>query len=107
MYACWDWGCLRVLRAWGRLGLIRLPPYGSRLLYDRTLTHLPTVLPASHGSQQLFIPQSLVDHVLRVEHSSSLASHPGGSRMYQTMRNHYYGPSMAADVFGWVAACPT
>ena len=50
MYACWEWGCLRVLRAWGRLGLIRLPPYGSRHLYDRTLTHPPTVLPASHGT---------------------------------------------------------
>jgi len=23
------------------------------------------------------------------------------------MRNHYYWPSLAADVFGWVAACPT
>jgi len=48
VYACWEWGCLRVLRAWGRLGLIRLPPYGPRHLYDRTLTHPPTVLPASH-----------------------------------------------------------
>jgi len=27
--------------------------------------------------------------------------------MYQTMRNHYYWHSMAADVFGWVAACAT
>ena len=26
--------------------------------------------------------------------------------MYQTMRNHYYWPSLAADVFSWVAACP-
>ena len=47
LYACWEWGCLRVLRAWGRLGLLRLPPYGSRYLHDRTLTHPPTVLPAS------------------------------------------------------------
>jgi len=36
-----------VLRAWGRLGLIKLAPYGSRHLYDRTLTHPPPVLPAS------------------------------------------------------------
>ena len=47
MYACWEWGWLRVLRAWGRLGLIRLPPYCSRHLHDRTVTHPPTVLPAS------------------------------------------------------------
>ena len=48
MYACREWGCLRVLRARGRLGPIRLPSYGSRQLYDRALTHPPTVLPASH-----------------------------------------------------------
>jgi len=45
--------------------------------------------------------------VLRAEHSSPLAAHPGGSRMYQTMRNHFYWPSLAADVFGRVAACTT
>jgi len=59
------------------------------------------------GFQQLLIPRSLVEDMLRAEHSSPLAAHPGGSRMYQTMRNHYYWPSLAADVFGWVAACPT
>jgi len=59
------------------------------------------------GSQQLLITRSLVEDVLRAEHSSRLAAHPGGSRMYQTMRNHYYWPLLAADVFGWVAACPT
>jgi len=59
------------------------------------------------GFQQLLIPRSLVEDVLLAEHSSPLVAHPGGSRMYQTMRNHYYWPSLAADVFGWVAACPT
>ena len=54
VYACWEWGCLRVLRAWGRLGLIMLPPYGSRHLHDRTLTHPPTVLPASQPHCALF-----------------------------------------------------
>ena len=59
------------------------------------------------GSQQVFIPRSLVKDVLREEHSSPLAAHSGSSRMNQTMRNHYYWPSLAADVFGSVAACPT
>jgi len=27
--------------------------------------------------------------------------------MYQTLRDQYYWPSLAMDVFGWVAACPT
>jgi len=52
------------------------------------------------SSQQLLIPRSLVKDVLRAEHSSLLAAHPGGPWMYQTMRNHYYWPSLAADVFG-------
>ena len=50
---------------------------------------------------------SLVKDVPRAEHSSLLAAHPGGSRMYQTLRDYYYWPSLAADVFGWVSACPT
>ena len=33
------------------------------------------------GSQQLLIPRSLVEDVLRAEHSSPLTAHPGGSRM--------------------------
>jgi len=41
------------------------------------------------GSQQLLVPRSLVEDVLRADHSSPLAAHPGGSRMYQTMRNQY------------------
>jgi len=59
------------------------------------------------GSQQFLIPRSPVKDVLRAEHSSPLAAHPGGSRMYQTLRNHFYWPSLAADVFSWDAACPT
>jgi len=59
------------------------------------------------GSQKLLIPRSLFKDFLRAEHSSPLAVHPGGSWMYQTMRNHYYWPSLAADVVGWVAACST
>jgi len=27
--------------------------------------------------------------------------------MNQTLRDQYYWPSLAMDVFGWVAACPT
>ena len=27
--------------------------------------------------------------------------------MYRTLRRRYYWPSLAADVFGWVAACAT
>jgi len=59
------------------------------------------------GTQQLLVPHALDKDVLRADHSSPLAAHPGGTRMYQTLRDHYYWPSLAVDVFGWVAACPT
>jgi len=59
------------------------------------------------GTQQLLVPQSLVKDFLWAEHSSPLAAHLGGKRMYQTQRDHYFWPSLAVDVFGWVAACPT
>jgi len=55
----------------------------------------------------VLIPRSLAKDVLRAEHWSPLAAHSGGSRMYQTLRDHYYWPSLAADIFGWVTACPT
>jgi len=58
------------------------------------------------GTQQFLVPQSVVKDVLRAEHSSPFAAHPGGTRMYQTLRDQYTWPSLAVDVFGWVAACP-
>jgi len=45
--------------------------------------------------------------VLREEHSSPLAGHPSGSWMFQALRDHFYWSSLAADVFGLAAACPT
>ena len=55
----------------------------------------------------MLVPQDLVKDVLRAEHSSPLAVHPGGTRMYQILRDQYYWPSLAMNVFGLVAACPT
>jgi len=59
------------------------------------------------GTQQVLVPQTLVKDVLRAEHFCPWAAHPNGTRMYQTLRDQYYWPSLAMDVFGWVAACPT
>jgi len=59
------------------------------------------------GVQQVVVPQSLKKDILQREHSSPLGAHPGATRMYQTLRRRYYWPSLVADVFGWVAACPT
>jgi len=57
--------------------------------------------------QKVVVSQSLTKDILQREHSSPLGAHPGGTRMYHTLRRRYYWPSLVADVFGWVAACPT
>jgi len=59
------------------------------------------------GTQQVVVPRSLVADVLEREHSSPLGGHPGETKMHRTLRRRYYWPSLAADVFGWVAACAT
>ena len=59
------------------------------------------------GVQEVVVPQSLTKDILQREHSSPLGAHPGTTRMYQTLRRRYYWPSLVAEVFGWVAACPT
>jgi len=51
--------------------------------------------------------KSLTKDILQREHSSPLDARPCATRMYQTIRRRYYWPSLVADVFGWVAACPT
>jgi len=52
-------------------------------------------------------PHSLVADVLKREHSSLLGGHPEETKMYRTLRRRYYWPSLAVDVFSWVAACGT
>jgi len=59
------------------------------------------------GTQQVVVPRSLVADRLEREHSSPLGGHPGETKMYRTLRRRYYWPSLAADVFGWVAARAT
>jgi len=59
------------------------------------------------GAQQVVVPRSLVADVLEREHSSPLGGHPVETKMCRTLRRRYYWPSLAADVFGWVAACAT
>ena len=59
------------------------------------------------GTQQVLVPQSVVKDVIRAKHSSPLAAHSVGTPMYLTLRDQYYWPSLAIDVFGWVASCPT
>jgi len=54
---------------------------------------------ATHdGVDHFVVPVSLRERVLRLEHETTLAGHPGESRRYAAMRRDYYWPGMAADV---------
>ena len=50
------------------------------------------------GAAQVYVPFTLLQDVLRLEHDVVHAGHPGVSRMYAAIRRHYYWESMAADV---------
>jgi len=61
---------------------------------------------ATHdGVAQIVVPVPLRERVLRLEHETTLAGHPGESRMYAAMRRYYYWPGMAADVVLHVRNC--
>jgi len=50
------------------------------------------------GAVQVYVPFTLRQDFLRLEHNVVRAGHPGVNRMYADIRRHYYWESMAADV---------
>ena len=56
-------------------------------------------------AHQIYAPKILRPRILLLAHYPRLAGHPGGTRMYQTLRRTFYWPSMALDVFNTVRQC--
>lgn len=56
-------------------------------------------------SEQIVVPLVLLQKVLHLSHYPRMMGHPGGTRMYHTLRRAYYWPSMAVDVYGTVRVC--
>ena len=54
---------------------------------------------------QIVIPQNLKPRALYISHNAKLAAHPGGRKMYATLRRFLYWPSMAADVYAVPRNC--
>ena len=61
--------------------------------------------PHDPARSQIVVPKTLRARVLNMAHHSPLAGHPGQTRMYYTLRQFYYWPSMAADVYNTVRNC--
>ncbi|CDF40830.1 unnamed protein product [Chondrus crispus] len=54
---------------------------------------------------QVVIPQSLRDRVLGLRHYAKLAGHPGGRKLYKTLRRYFYWPAMALDCYAVAKNC--
>ena len=57
------------------------------------------------GNRRLYVPVSLRVHMMHLYHRNKLFSHPGASRMYETMSNDYHWPGMQAEIRGYVGRC--
>lgn len=56
---------------------------------------------------QIVIPHSLKQRVLHIHHYARLAGHPGGRKLYQSIRKNMYWPALAVDCYATVRRCPT
>lgn len=59
------------------------------------------------NATQTVVPASIRDRILYLSHYPAMAGHPGGRKMYYTLRQSYYWPSMAFDTYATVRACVT
>lgn len=57
------------------------------------------------GALQRVVPESLRKRVLYLAHYPRLAGHPGGYKLYATLRREYYWPFMANDAYQLVKDC--
>jgi len=55
---------------------------------------------------QRVIPEALKQRLIRYQHQSVLAGHPGSRRMHDTLRRCIYWPTMVVDVYKHVEQCP-
>ena len=58
-----------------------------------------------HPYIQTVVPFTLRDRLLKLSHEPPIAGHPGETRMFETLRMHFYWPHMAADVHWYVRNC--
>ncbi len=65
--------------------------------------HVPEGCPAG----RLLVPEALRPEVLQWGHESRLVCHPGIRRTLFAIRQHFWWPTLAADVRQFVLACPT
>ena len=58
-------------------------------------------------NEQIVIPHSLKERVLHINHYSRLAGHPGGKKLYHTLKKDMYWPSLSVDCYATARRCTT
>ncbi len=61
----------------------------------------------SETGPQVVIPHVLKAKVLHIHHYARLAGHPGGRKLYQTIRRSMYWPALAVDCYATSRRCST
>ena len=64
---------------------------------------------AMYYKNRLCVPdtEDLKKSVMKEAHNTSYTMHPGGNKMYQTLKPHYWWPGMKRDITEYVAKCLT
>lgn len=76
-------------------------------LRDGIIIHVQTVKRGKKEKviEQLFIPKSMRESILRECHDGITSGHFGVDRTYNTVRDRFYWPGMYLDVKAWVQSC--
>ena len=54
---------------------------------------------------RIYVPESLRTRVLHLSHYPATAGHPGAKKMFNTLSQQFYWPTMVADVYQFVKQC--
>ena len=58
------------------------------------------------GVEQIVVPTTFRDRVLYLSHYPATSAHPGSRRLFYTLQQRYYWPSMSVDAYSTVRMCP-
>lgn len=54
---------------------------------------------------RIYVPESLRTRVMHLSHYPATAGHPGAKKMFNTLSQQFYWPTMVADVYQFVKQC--
>ena len=74
---------------------------------DVKLTQQDVKNPRLQFRGRLYVPPTARQELCDEAHRSKLSIHPGGNKMYQNVRRHFWWPGMKKDIADYVSRCLT